>query len=186
MRSAVSVEVTNDDGSVDSGMLEEALLIAAHNAPVVFTNLGPIENDICDLLSQHGETAFVIIAGNDASYLDPATQLKCLSENILRVTALNQETGELTKFSNYGDPLVRIAAPSLNILSRGLDGKEGRLSPPSTAGASLLAARLAIYARENLSLKGAVLIDHFLKENTVSLPKLHGKVEGGRALVDNG
>ena len=68
VRSAVSIEVVNDEGYLDSSDLIKAIQIAATKAPVVFTHVGPIEDEVCSVLSQYYETAFVIVAGNQALY----------------------------------------------------------------------------------------------------------------------
>ncbi len=181
INSSVSFGVVAE-GVAEPNALMVGLEYAAKYAPVVLSTFGPMDDQKCESMSIQPNTAYVIGAGDDAAKLEPSQMPHCMSRNILRVAALNQETEELMPFANWGAP-VRLAAPSYQIEAIGVDGKSIKLSS-TIAGASLTAARLAVFAREHPDVLGAQLIEAFLQVATVRLNSLESKIEDGRVLLD--
>jgi hypothetical protein len=176
---AFSIEAMKN-GAMGYSDFWRGLIVGASKARVVFTIIGPVLERLCAVLADYPDTAYVIVAGNDAMRLEPEANPSCLARNILRVAALDQNTNDLMSFANWGE-LVRIAAPASHIAVENIDGSPS-FRTGTTMAASLVAGRLASFAKAHPDLKGAVLIDQFLAENSVVLPALLGKVEAGRAL----
>jgi hypothetical protein len=184
IQSAVSVGVQNQFGSSTESLFLQGISLGVQKAPIVYTNMGPVGERICSVMAHYPQTVFVLVAGNSGSQLDPGQEPSCLNGNILRVGALDQVRGELFSFSNWG-PSVRIASPSLKIPAVGAGGVQHSYTNNSV-GAALVAARMGVYATQHLDLRGAALVDKFLDESTLCLPALLGKVDGARALNDDG
>lgn len=176
--STTAVYVLSGDLATTDDFVQGLKLASAH-APVVTTNLGSIDWKSCPTMAAHPNTAFVVIAGNEARELEPKSDLYlgCSAKNILFVTALDQKNDTLMPASNYG-PLVRLAAPGNSIEVEDDTGKQ--LVSGSTPAVSLVAARLAIFARENPTLMGKDLIDEFLLKNSRNVAELDGLIEAGR------
>jgi len=179
VHTAVAFEILDSDASSTAQQLRQGLAVAVTKAPVVYTNVGPIEQKFCEQMAAAADTAFVVVSGNDYRELDPSENPACISGNILFVAAFDQVAGAITS-ANWGQQ-VRIAAPSMGILAT-IPGGARRLESNGTMGSSLVAGRLAVFARTHRELRGAILIDRFLTENTEHLPALDGKIPGGLAL----
>lgn len=163
---------TTVNGTTLREVFLSSLKWAAEQAPVVFSNLGPIDEALCRELSKFQNVVFVLTAGNDAMELKPEDAPSCMVSHIILVASMNESRGQLTSFSNWG-LRVTLAGPT-----------EISLAPPSTAATASVAARLAAYAKSKTDLKGSDLALAFLRDNTVTLPSLMGKVQGGRALKE--
>lgn len=177
--SKVSAIYILDDALSTTELLLQGLQLGAHKAPVVMTNVGPINHHICPILASYSNTAFVVIAGNDAEALNRSDYPSCAAGNILFVTSFDQETDTLMSFANYGS-LVRLASPANEIKVK-VEYAEEEWSG-STPAVTIVAARLANFARTS-GLAGQKLILEFLKEKTIHVAELDGMVEEGRALA---
>lgn len=181
--SAVSVEVLNAAGAASNEDLRRALgIAAAQDAPVVFTNAGPLGNDLCILMGRSRDIAYVVVAGGESTEISAAERPACAAGNILFVTALDQRTYELESFANWGPGLVRVAAPAHRVGVVGVGGHAFQVSNGSVA-AALVAGRLAVYARDREA-RGAMLVARFLSDATVPVPALRSRVQNGRVLPE--
>ncbi len=177
-----AIEILESTGAITEQAWEQGIWAATLEAPVVLNVVGNSDmGSICVRMAEYVETAFVFVAGNDARRILPDSDeaLHCSSGNILRVAPLNVATLQIPEFTNVGAS-VRLAAPGVNIAVTGPGGRVGRRSNGSVA-AALVAARLAVLARENPTLRGARLIERFFEEETTLIPALQEKVESGRA-----
>lgn len=180
IKTSTVVTVVNEGGFSTEDLVGKGIENAVSEAPVIFSMLGPSDNDLCRVYSKFPHTAFVVVAGNGGVQLDPSLYEDCRNDNILFVNAWNQYTGKLLDFTNYG-PLIRIAAPSADISVIGVDGISRKVTN-TVVGASQVAARIALFANDHPSLQGAELIEQFLSKHTVYVPALEGMVKGARAL----
>lgn len=170
------VMILDKEGTTSRAIFRDAIDCASFTAPVVNTNIGPIEDIICMKFSEYKDVAFVVPSGSGGGPIGSS----CLAGNVLIVAALDQNQQDLFSFSNWG-PGVRIASPSAGIFVI-LPGGKSAILNSSTAGLSIISAQLALLAKNRPSLRGAALINYFLENNTVVLPALSGKIDNGLAL----
>lgn len=158
---------------------------AIQKAPIVFMAMGPLFNEdlSCSIFSQHQNTVFVITPGSDGVFLDLKDAPSCKAKNILITAALDQDKQELLYSSNFG-PYIRVAAPGIKIPVTNNDGTATTMSGTTAAGCQV-AGELVRYARNYSHLSGADLVELFLRDRTIVLPKLAGKVDQSRALKDD-
>jgi hypothetical protein len=181
----VAIEVLSESGSTTEFNVLLALQKASAVAPVVFLPLrgGMGSNGhACRVMAKASNIAFVFPVGSDGSdtAVDLQTESHCFAKNILLVASMNQFTKTLTHFTDFGKG-VRLAAPGIQIpvtLPGGRVISRSGVTPPG----AFAAAQLSIFARSLPELKGADLIESFLKNETTELITLKGKVEGNRAI----
>lgn len=180
--SSTLVVVLEKNGSTSQAQWIEGLNLAAEHSSVVLSHIGPLNEVACTAMANNTKTAFVVVAGNDAREVNEQDLPECAAKNIIVVAALNQQTKNLMSYANWGT-LVRLASPALEISVEDVLGNETKVSN-TTVAASLAAARLAQFAKNNTTLTGAKLIDSFLEQETLTLPNLKDRVKDGRVIVE--
>lgn len=174
--------IGDSEGATDYNTWMSAIEVAAQKTPIVFSPLGPVSDEACAALSKKANVAFVVVAGNGSLQLNTDDAPNCTAKNILFVASLDQTNNTLASFSNWG-LYVRIAAPGRDISFTDTNGITRAMSG-NTVSASLVAGNLVQYAKTRHTLKGAELVDAFLRDRTVVLPALFGKIQGSLALDD--
>ena len=132
---------------------------------------------------ENSNMLFVCATGNDLYNIDnfpvyPAAYSPEL-DNVIAVASID-ESGKLSRFSNYGVATVDIAAPGQNILSTWINGEYVGLSGTSmSAGYVSGAAALVLSQYPNYS-SGALKQHLILSADTIT--GLEDKISGGKSL----
>lgn len=175
-----AIRVMTDQGSAETNDYFAGLRLAATRAPIVLSPLGGKDTDkVCELVAQFPATAFLFVAGGDASQ-DPA-EMPCFASNIMFVTGLNLMRTDLASFSNFGGK-IRLAVPAVQLRFPVSEGKTEVFSSRSL-GLAMAAGKMNLMLKEYPYLRGGALIQRFL-DGLPQLPSLQGKVIGARALLD--
>lgn len=182
IRDVAAISVADSNGTCMPELFEQGLIQAAQRAPVVYTNMNGDDShnkSLCDLMSKFSNVAFVITAGNDS--LDKSGSL-CGASNVLIAADLNGDRTGLQYYSNWGNEVRIATGSSLSVVVPGGFGGAFVTLDNSGLGSALIAARLAMFAKQYPKHLGARLIDLFLEGNTVTQPELAGKVKDGLVL----
>lgn len=122
----MAVRVLDGDGSgTTAGIAAGIEYATAHEADVINMSLGGPsgagDQAMQDAIAVAGEADVVVVAaaGNEGANNDaePHTPCALANPNLICVAALDQKSGALAGFSNYGFASVDIAAPGTSILS---------------------------------------------------------------------
>lgn len=179
VQSVAAVQVLSDQGSGTWNDTYRALAALSPRAKVVLIPFGPHPEEFCTELAVRPATVFLVPNSSDVRAHAPGS---CLARNILFVGALNAALDDLAP-NETPSPLLRVAAPYVNLEAPVTPDRRLRYSSRAF-GMGMIAGKMATLIRTNPELAGAALVDAFLSANTVRLPGLEGKVEGGRALLD--
>jgi len=182
---AVNLQIFNERGSIPVDQMFRAIDKGARYAKIVLNiagTTGELMNQLCDQMARHPDTAFVTAVGSHSTYFDPGYYSDCTAKNILFVSGLNAQLNDLYPQFNWGREIIRIAAPSQKIRVKVAPGV-WKSYYSKAMSVAFVAAELAAYSREFQDARGAALIKAFLYSEGQFLPKLLGKIEGGRALI---
>ncbi len=123
----MAVRVLDGDGSGSTAGITAGIVYAAdRGADVINMSLGgPAgsgDEAMEDAIAAAGTEENVVVvaaAGNDGANMETEPESPCVlpQANLICVAALNQKSGTLAGFSNYGAKSVDLAAPGTNILS---------------------------------------------------------------------
>lgn len=171
----------NGSGSL-AGALSAIEYAQSMNVDVINASFGGggqsdiFQNVISDLYEDG--VLFVAAAGNSGQDIDRRPTYPAAYEDVIAVSATRMD-GSITRFSNYGDDTVMIAAPGENILSPVVEGYEclsgTSMAAPHVAGALALAK--SVYPEESAD----QLVDRLLTSADQE-PSLERFVDGGRFL----
>jgi thermitase len=123
----MAVRVLDGDGSGSTADITAGIVYAAaHGADVINMSLGGpagsgdgAMEDAIEAAGTDQDVVVVAAAGNDGANVDTTPESPCVlpPANLICVAALNQKSGTLAGFSNYGAKSVDLAAPGTAILS---------------------------------------------------------------------
>ena len=125
----MAVRVLDGDGSGSSAGIADGIAYAAENgADVINLSLGgpgstdPAMSTAVDIAATE-DAVVVAAAGNDGANNESDPNVPCVlpQANLICVAALDQRSGSLAGFSNFGVNSVDLAAPGTNILSAKAD-----------------------------------------------------------------
>lgn len=143
----MAVRVLDGDGSGSTAGIAAGIAYAAdHGAAVINMSLsGPAGSGdaaVADAIEAAGAEENVVVvaaAGNDGTDNDSKPQSPCVlpPENLICVAALNQKSGALASFSNYGKDSVDLAAPGTGVLSTKPDYGASLFSDDFSSGLGL-------------------------------------------------
>lgn len=133
-----------------------------------------IYTEALEQVMRESDMLFVAAAGNDGSNnnIDPVYPASLPLDNVISVTFIDSD-GELTRFSNYGDDSVDIAAPGEDIYST-IVGSYAPLSGSSMAAPQVSAVAAILYAcNDHLY---PVNVKQILMGTMKKLPDLDGRI----------
>lgn len=182
-QSAVAVQVlASSESALSNSDVTSGLKVAAEKAAIVINPFGPMSESLCSAMKAHSDVVFLFGIGSGAGRADSKSYPSCASKNILVVAGLNAALNDLALNQTQSD-LIRVSGPYADLKAVGLNGQPLKMSSRYFT-MSFVAGKLANLLRKNPSLKGAALVDKFLKDETVELPNLVGKVGETRALLN--
>jgi subtilisin family serine protease len=161
--SIVALKALDGEGEGNASGLIKALNYVGQNAQageVVNMSLGTdtistaLDNAVLTLANRG--ILFAIAAGNDAKQANLSSPARVNSSNIYTVSAIDS-LGRFAKFSNFGNDVVDMAAPGVDIVSTWIGGRYARLSGTSMATPHV--AGILVLKGKNISTKGVAAND---------------------------
>jgi len=161
--SIIALKALNGEGEGNSSGLIKALNYVGQNAQageVVNMSLGTdtislaLDNAVRTLADRG--ILFAIAAGNDAKAANLNSPARVNSPNVFTVSAIDS-LGRFAKFSNYGNDVVDLAAPGVDIISTWTEGRYARLSGTSMAAPHV--AGILVLKGKNFTTKGVATND---------------------------
>jgi subtilisin family serine protease len=178
--SIMPLRVTNADGDLYTSDAIEAITYAnLHDVSIMSLSWGSIyyDQDLKDAIDA-SPALFMCAAGNDATSV-PFYPAAYDSDNIISVTATDNQDNFASSFANYNATYIDLAAPGVDIYSTKPTSTYQYLSGTSMT-APLVAGVAALIKSENSSLTNAEIKSAIL-DNVDVLASLDGKVAtGGR------
>jgi len=166
-------------GSGDTADAISAIRFAADNGATVISNSwgGGGASQLLDAAIQYARSKGALVvaaAGNNFTNNDQTASYPANYEGVISVAA-NDETGNLSYFSNYGRNSVMLAAPGSNIFSSILRNTWGNMSGTSMA-TPIVSGALAL----GLSLKPNIDRDRIVQNLCDSAQGFSGPTQCGR------
>src|SRR5450432_1859680 len=159
----IALKALGDDGKGSTSQLIRALNYVGQNAKageVVNMSLGSdtisaaLDNAVLTLAEKG--ILFAIAAGNESEKADLSSPGRVNHPNIFTVSAMDS-LGRFASFSNFGNDVVDLAAPGVNIVSTYSNGRYARLSGTSMAAPHV--AGILVIKGTNIRTSGFVLND---------------------------
>lgn len=156
--SIIALKALDGEGEGNSSNLIKALNYIGQNAQageVVNMSLGTdtisIALDNAVLALANKGLLFSIAAGNDAKKANLSSPARVNSPNVFTVSAIDS-LGRFAKFSNFGNDVVDMAAPGVDIVSTWIGGRYARLSGTSMAAPHV--AGILVLKGQRITTKG--------------------------------
>jgi len=159
----IALKALDGDGKGSTSQLIRALNYVGQNAKsgeVVNMSLGSdtisaaLDNAVLTLAEKG--ILFAIAAGNESEKADLSSPGRVNHPNIFTVSAMDS-LGRFASFSNFGNDVVDLAAPGVNIVSTYSNGRYARLSGTSMAAPHV--AGILVIKGTNIRTSGFVLND---------------------------
>jgi subtilisin family serine protease len=161
--SIIALKALDGEGEGNSSSLIKALNYVGQNAQageVVNMSLGTdtisaaLDNAVLALANKG--ILFSIAAGNDAKKANLSSPARVNSPNVFTVSAIDS-LGRFAKFSNFGNDVVDMAAPGVDVVSTWIGGRYARLSGTSMAAPHV--AGILVLKGNNITTKGVASND---------------------------
>lgn len=161
--SIIALKALNGEGEGNSSGLIKALNYVGQNAQageVVNMSLGTdtistaLDNAVRTLADRG--ILFAIAAGNDAKKANLSSPARVNAPNVYTVSAIDS-LGRFAKFSNFGNDVVDLAAPGVDIISTYIGGRYARMSGTSMAAPHV--AGILVLKGTNFNTKGTASND---------------------------
>jgi subtilisin len=159
----IALKALNNDGEGTTSQLIRALNYVGQNAKsgeVVNMSLGTdtisptLDNAVLTLAGKG--ILFSIAAGNESEKASLSSPGRVNHPNVFTVSAIDS-LGRFASFSNFGNDVVDLAAPGVNIVSTYSKGRYARLSGTSMAAPHV--AGILVIKGKNISTRGVALND---------------------------